>query len=127
MVEKKYIKIIEEPSYWVEEINNQMYDAMVRYMEANNLNKTEFSKYLGISKGRLSQILNDGEINFSIEKLCSISLKIGKIPSFTFEEKQSYIENIKGKYPTETEPLYSKKLINPKILLNKVVKSENDH
>ena len=45
MVEKKYIKIIEEPSYWVEEINNQMYDAMVRYMEANNLNKTEFSKY----------------------------------------------------------------------------------
>lgn len=84
-------KILNQPSYWIESINGFLYDAILNYMETNNLNRTELSQHLGISKGRVSQILNDGEINFSIEKLIEISLKIGKYPVFEFKKIDDYI------------------------------------
>lgn len=40
----------------------------------------------------MSQILNDGNINFSLEKLIEIALKVDKIPAFLFEDKSSYLE-----------------------------------
>jgi len=84
-------KILNQPSYWIESINGFLYEAILNYMETNNLNRTELSQHLGISKGRVSQILNDGEINFSIEKLIEISLKIGKYPVFEFKKIDDYI------------------------------------
>lgn len=105
-MENKFIEIVQEPSYWVEEINNLMYDAMIRYMEDHNLNRTEFSTYLGISKGRLSQILNSGEINFSIEKLFSIALKIGKIPNIKLEDKDAYVQSIRQSYVEKINAYY---------------------
>lgn len=85
-------KILNETSYWVEGVNMELYDALVSFMERNQLNQTEFSKFLGISKGRLSQILNDGEINFSLEKLFEIALKIDKFPQLTFVDKAEYLK-----------------------------------
>jgi len=52
------------------------------------MNQTQMAKYLGISKGRLSQILNDGETNFSIKKLIEIALKLDKYPIFKFEDME---------------------------------------
>lgn len=112
-MKNKFIEIIQEPSYWVEEVNNLMYDAMVRYMESNNLNKSEFATYLGISKGRLSQILNSGEINFSIEKLFSIALKIGKIPSIKFENAEEYINRLEKNFNSRQLAFYSQKAETP--------------
>ena len=75
-------KILNQPSYWVEGINSFLYNAILEYMEDNNMNRTELASHLGISKGRVSQILNDGEINFSIEKVVQIALKVNKFPVF---------------------------------------------
>jgi transcriptional regulator with XRE-family HTH domain len=61
-------------------------------MEANGLNRTKLASHLGISKGRVSQILNDGEINFSLEKIIEIALKVGKFPVFEFQDKQAYFQ-----------------------------------
>ena len=72
--------ILSQPSYWVEGVNGSLYNAVLSYMEANNLNRTQLASHLGISKGRVSQILNDGEINFSLQKIIEIALKVGKIP-----------------------------------------------
>ncbi len=80
-------KILDQPSYWVEAINGSLYNAILDYMETNNLNRTQLATILGISKGRVSQILNEGNINFSIEKIIEISLKIGKYPVFELEDK----------------------------------------
>lgn len=85
-------KILNQPSYWVEGVNGFLYDAVVSYMEANNLNRTKLADHLGISKGRVSQILNDGEINFSLEKIIQIALKVGKFPVFEFQDKQAYLQ-----------------------------------
>lgn len=78
---------LNDPGYWVEEINGQLYDAIVRYMEENNFKRKDLAKHLGISNGRVSQILNNGEINFSLEKIISLSLKVDRIPVIRFEKK----------------------------------------
>lgn len=85
-------KILNQTSYWVEGVNGSLYDTIVKYMEANKLNRTKLANHLGISKGRVSQILNDGEINFSIEKIIEIALKVGKFPIFEFKDKQEYLQ-----------------------------------
>jgi len=68
-------KILNQPSYWVEGVNGSLYNAVISYMEANNLNRTKLASHFGISKGRVSQILNYGAVNFSLEKIIEIALK----------------------------------------------------
>ncbi len=89
--------ILNEPSYWVEGINGMLYNAIVEYMEKNRLNRTQLAEVLGISKGRVSQILNDGDINFSIEKIVDISIKVGKYPVFELEDAHIYLKRIQDK------------------------------
>lgn len=85
-------KILDRPSYWIEGVNGMLYDNLVEFMEMNKMNNTDLAQFLGISKGRVSQILNDGEINFSIEKLFEIVLKIGKYPVLELKDKQDYLK-----------------------------------
>ena len=87
-------KILNQPSYWVEGINSLVYNAILEYMEENNMNRTELSSHLGISKGRVSQILNDGEVNFSIEKIVQIALKVDKFPILEFKDKNIYLDDL---------------------------------
>lgn len=85
-------KILNQPSYWVEGINGYLYEAILTYMEENNMKRKDLAKHLDISPGRVSQILNDGEINFSIDKIIQIALKIGKFPDFKLQDKETYLE-----------------------------------
>lgn len=91
-------KILNQPSYWVEGINSFLYNAILEYMEENNMNRTELASHLGISKGRVSQILNDGEINFSIEKVVQIALKVNKFPLFELKDKSAYLDELSSIY-----------------------------
>lgn len=83
-------KIISQPSYWVEKINGELYDSIMNYMEAHNMKQKDLAKHLGISTGRMSQIINEGDINFSLEKIIQIALKIGKIPFSGFKIKRNF-------------------------------------
>jgi predicted XRE-type DNA-binding protein len=91
-------KILNQPSYWIEKVNASLYDSIVNYMERHNMKQKDLAEYLGLSKGRVSQILNDGEINFSLEKIIHIALKVDKYPSFSFEDKKSLIDREKKIY-----------------------------
>lgn len=86
--------ILNQPAYWVEAINGALYNAIVDYMDKNDLNQTQLATMLGISPGRVSQILNDGQINYSIEKMVEIAIKVGKFPTFEFENADSYIHKL---------------------------------
>ena len=88
----KRLKILDQPSYWVEGINSYLYNAIMEFMEDKGMNRTQLAEHLGISKGRVSQILNDGEINFSIEKIVQISLLLNKYPHFEFVDKEDYLK-----------------------------------
>ena len=88
--------ILNQPSYWVEGINGFLYSAIINYMKENDISKqTDLAKHLGISKGRVSQILNDGDINFSLEKIIEIALKVGVYPDFQFKNKSDFIRSEK--------------------------------
>jgi len=90
MKSKIHNSILNQPDYWVEGVNGILYEAVTEYMEKNMLNRTQMAEHLSISKGRLSQILNDGAINFSIEKIIEIALKVGKYPVFKLENMEYY-------------------------------------
>ncbi len=111
MINHKREKILNQPAYWIEGINGQLYNAIVQYMEQNKLNRTRLASHLGISKGRVSQILNDGDINFSIEKIIEIALKIDMFPVFEFVSKKSFIQKEQSTLPTTypSHPPYNQK------------------
>src|SRR5690554_3149539 len=90
-------KILNSPAYWVEGINGLLYDAIVAYMEKHDMKQKDLAKHLGVSTGRVSQILNDGEINFSLDKIVEIALKVDKFPNFLFEEKATFLERERQK------------------------------
>jgi transcriptional regulator with XRE-family HTH domain len=85
-------KVLDNPIYWVEGINGMLYDAIVAYMENHQMKQKDLARHLSISPGRVSQILNEGNINFSLEKLIEIALKVDKYPNFIFEDKSSFRE-----------------------------------
>ena len=58
-------------------------------METHKLNRTQMAEYLGISKGRISQTLNEGNINSSIGKIIEIALKVDKYPINNFANKKA--------------------------------------
>lgn len=84
-------KILNQPEYWIEKLNMDLYDALIEYKEANKISKGDLANYLGISAGRLSQILNDGDSNFNTSTLFSILLKIDKFPLVNFIGKDIFI------------------------------------
>ncbi len=85
-------KVLDNPIYWVEGINGMLYDAIITYMEKHYMKQKDLARHLSISPGRVSQILNEGNINFSLEKLIEIALKVDKYPNFIFEDKSSFRE-----------------------------------
>jgi transcriptional regulator with XRE-family HTH domain len=88
-------KILNHSAYWVEGINGLLYDAIVTYMEKHNLKRKYLANHLDISTGRVSQILNEGNINFSLEKIIEIAIKVDKFPVFEFEDKSTFLEKEK--------------------------------
>lgn len=85
-------KIISQPGYWVEQINGKLCDAIMDYMETHYMKRKDLAEHLGISKDQASQIINDGEINFRMEKIVEISLKLGMVPHFNLEDKNEFLE-----------------------------------
>lgn len=85
MKENNIRKVIRDnPAYWVEKTNIALYDAILRFMKKKNMNQKSMAKHLEISEGRLSQILNTGNINYSLEKIIQIAIKVEKYPAFSF-------------------------------------------
>ena len=85
-------KMLNNPKYWIEGVNGLLYDAIITYMKKHNMKRKDLAVHLDISPGRVSQILNDGEINFSMEKIIEIALKVDKFPTFAFEDKEVLLE-----------------------------------
>lgn len=111
--------ILNESSYWIEKLNIDLYDALITYQENNNLKKGELAEYLEISKGRLSQILNEGDSNFNTSTLVNILLKLGKFPKIDFVEQEAFLNeetsDVSVPYFIQMKPIgsYSKTRQNP--------------
>jgi transcriptional regulator with XRE-family HTH domain len=90
-------ELLKSEGYWTSKIQIDLYHNLLRYMEINKLNQTQFAKKLGVSKGYISQILN-GDFNFTINKLVELSLAMEKIPEFSFIDLNQAIQDANEGY-----------------------------
>ncbi|MDL2255183.1 helix-turn-helix domain-containing protein [Parabacteroides sp. OttesenSCG-928-G06] len=73
------------PEYWTTKIQIELFQKVEQYLKVNGLNRSDFAKKLGVSKGYVTQVLN-GDFDHRISKLVSMALAIGYIPKLSFEE-----------------------------------------
>lgn len=76
--------VLQEPAYWITQIQIAIYDCATRFMSETGKNKTELAQHLGVSKGYVSQMLS-GDYNFSISKLVETAMLMGSVPQMTFK------------------------------------------
>lgn len=85
-------QILKNEVFWTETIQNKIYNDLASYIKEEKISQKELARKLGLSTGRISQILNGNNLNFRIDTLVKICLAIGKIPNFKLEDLDVFIE-----------------------------------
>lgn len=83
--------LLKSSEYWTEIIQNKIYNDLAEYIQNNDIPNKHFVESLGISKGRVSQILNGGNLNFRIDTLVKLCLAIDKVPDFHLVDVNEFI------------------------------------
>ena len=86
-------QLLKNEVYWTEIIQNNIFSDVLEYLGKEKISQKELARRLGVSKGRVSQILKGDNMNFRIDTLVRICLAIGKVPSFSFSDLDNYIED----------------------------------
>ena len=78
-----YDELLTTPEYWITRIQLDLYAMIERYMQNNNLSRTELAHKLGVSKGYISQVLN-GDFDHRLSKLVELSMAVGMVPQISY-------------------------------------------
>lgn len=78
-------EILRDPAYWAQHIQIKLFDAVLSYMDRNNLNRSQLAQKLGVSKGYVSQLFN-GDCDHKLSKLVSIALACEMVPDLRFRD-----------------------------------------
>lgn len=78
-----YNELLKTPEYWITKIQLELYTMMNKYMESNNLSRSDLAKKLGVTKGYISQVLN-GDFDHRLSKLVELSMSVGMVPQINF-------------------------------------------
>jgi transcriptional regulator with XRE-family HTH domain len=97
-------QVLKHPAYWFEHQQNELFRQFHYYMKSEKINQTQLAERLGMTKGRVSQILR-GESNFSMKTLIELGLSIGLIPKINYvpieqeinEDATKKLEKLKAK------------------------------
>ncbi|HOK26994.1 MAG TPA: helix-turn-helix domain-containing protein [Bacteroidales bacterium] len=92
-------ELLKSSEYWIEIIQNKVFNDLTEYIESSKLSNKELAKLLGVSKGRISQILSGENLNFRLDTLVKICLAINRVPDFRLLDLNEYISrDIKSSY-----------------------------
>ena len=69
----------------------KLFRAVEEYLSKEGLTRADFATQLGVSKGRVSQILN-GDFNGRLDRLVELALASGKAPVLEFRDLDEYVE-----------------------------------
>lgn len=75
-------ELLRSSDYWTEIIQNKIYDSLIGFIKEKNISNKQMMELLGLSKGRVSQILNGGNLNYRLGTIIKLCLAIEKIPDF---------------------------------------------
>ncbi len=67
---------------------------------------------MGISKGRLSQILKTGDINFTVGKIVKIALAMDMFPNFGLMKKDDYYQREEESASTSKKMTFNSEVYN---------------
>lgn len=84
-------ELLKSNDYWIEIIQNKIYNDLAEYIEINKIPNKQIAEILGLSKGRVSQILSGGNLNFRLDTLVKLCLTIDKIPDFHLIDVNEFI------------------------------------
>lgn len=86
----KRSELLKSEGYWIAKFQTDLYRELVAFMERTHRNSSQLAKYLGCSKGYVSQLLN-GNFDHKISKLVELSLAIGKAPVLEYKDISEYV------------------------------------
>ena len=86
----KRAELLKSEGYWIAKLQTDLYRELVSFMERTHRNSTQLAKYLGCSKGYVSQLLN-GNFDHKLSKLVELSLAIGKAPILEYKDVSDYV------------------------------------
>ena len=117
------------PAYHFTKLQNKLYGEVNHFIESTDgMNKTKLAEKLGVTKGYISQILNNGA-DHKLSKMIKLALAIDKIPVIEFMDPEEYLkkelQNRKERQPLDLEEL-DKNLTNIHIEI-KMEKTEDQH
>jgi predicted XRE-type DNA-binding protein len=84
-------ELLKSSEYWTEIIQNKIYNDLAEFIEEHEIPNKQIAESLGLSKGRVSQILSGGNLNFRIDTLVKLCLTINKIPDFNLMDVNEFI------------------------------------
>lgn len=84
-------ELLRSSEYWIEIIQNKIYNDLAAYIENHDIPNKQIAESLGLSKGRVSQILSGGNLNFRIDTLVKLCLTINKIPDFNLLDVNEFL------------------------------------
>lgn len=86
------IELIKSSEYWTTKFQLDLYNCAMQFMAENNMNRTQLAKYLGVSKGYISQLLN-GDYDHKLSKLVELALAFGFVPDISFVKTEEYLRS----------------------------------
>ena len=109
--------LLKSSDYWTEIIQNKIFNDLMEYIEDSNISNKQLGEILGLSKGRISQILSGKNLNFKIDSLVKLCLTINKVPDFQLVDLMTFIE--KDLYSSVSTVFHESKYIqsDPDVML----------
>ena len=88
---RKLERRIQSPNYHLTKLQNKLYGEIKSYLKQEGMNQSKLAEKLGVTKGYISQIINDGA-DHKLSNLFKIALAIGKIPKIEFLDPEEFMQ-----------------------------------
>lgn len=98
-------ELLRSKGYWTSELQMELFSEIEKFMNYNNMNRTQLAEYLGCTKGYVTQLLA-GDFDNKLSKFVELCLAIGKIPQVSYKDINAVILQDEKKYSGESDIVF---------------------
>ena len=82
--------VLRTGGYHTTKIQQDLFRAVNDYLRKEGMTRAAFAEKLGVSKGRMTQILN-GDFNGRLDRLVALALAAGRVPVLSLVPVEAYV------------------------------------